>query len=264
MMPFMSGRAPYLVFAACLGAAVGLLVHRFGVMPLRWDSPLARVFEIGAAILIAVSWQVMRHVQPKKWPWGAMAGVLVAAGVAVALIASLLIPRAGGSPDGFKPQQLPGMSLSLPAGVEKRKTVGYASGELVLAEVASKSGVLSVRWLPGAVNDEEVEIVAKLAEESVQGTERRIEKWKGPGTTEVPTIVLRTAGGPMATSLIGCGLRRIAITSVGTELMKTVHQQVLSSFVCAPEAAREAELQGMPWILVADGWRALDETAPTW
>lgn len=260
----MSGRAPYLVFAACLGAAVGLLVHRFGVMPLRWDSPLARIFEIGAAILVAVSWQVMRHVQPKRWPWGAMAGVVVASGGAVALISSLLIPRGGGSADGLTPTKLPGMSLSLPAGVEKRKTVGYATGELVLAEVASKSGVLSVRWLPGAVNDEEVEIVAKLAEESVQGTERRIEKWKGPSGADVPTIVLRTAGGPMATSLVGCGLRRIAITSVGAELMKTVHQQVLASFVCAPEAAREAELQGMPWILVADGWRALDETGATY
>jgi hypothetical protein len=254
----MSGRNPYLVFAGCLGAAAGLLVHRFGVMPLVWASPLARVFEIGAAMLAAVAWQVMRHVQPKRWPWGAMAGLAAAVGGAVVLAAYLVVPSGLASDERLKAYTLPGMTVSLPAGVEKRKSLGYATGEVVLAEVAG-GGVLSVRWLPGAVNDEEVEIVAKLAEESVQGTERRVEKWKGQGGAEVPTIVLSTAGGPMSTSLIGCGVRRVAITSVGNEQMKTVHQRVLATFSCQPEAASEVDLQGLPWILVADGWRALDD-----
>lgn len=256
----MAGRAPYLIFASFLGAAIALLVYRFGVMSLAWDPPEAKVFTFAPAVMVIASWQLVRQTEVKQWPWVSVVATSLASFGAVMLISYFALPSPARSE--LVARQLPGMTVSLPSGKEDTAELGYASGELTLSNVAHAGGVISVRWSPGEVEESaDLELLAQALESAAKGKGRRVEQWPGPGGSSISAILVETKKGTMAATFVACGERRVFFNGMGDDALHALFRRVIRSFVCQPDPAKEEAMSGMPWTLASlpEGWQAYDE-----
>lgn len=259
----MRGRAPYLIFASCLGAAIALLVYRFGVMPLGWNAPAAKAFTWAPAVLVLAPWQLVHQSERKQWPWGAAVATSLASFVAVMLIAYFALPSPARS--RLVPRSLPGMTVSLPSGKQQIAELKYENGQLLLSDVESAGGVLSLHWRAGgADSEEETALLIKSTQEAVKGVRGRTEKWRGPGGASTTVILVDTYKGTVSTATVTCGARRVVFSAMGIDEMQELLRRVLRSFVCQPDPAEDAALHGLPWIWSPpDAWEVQDELGST-
>ena len=255
----MPSRAPYLVFSSFLGAAIALLVYRFGVLPFSWGSPQAKLLVVAAVILIVSSWRLIRQTERAQWPKAAMAATAVACFAAVMLIATFAVP--GPAHSALIARSLPGMTVSLPSGKEEKAELEYRSGEVILTNVADSGGVIAVRWTPGkSGSEDDVDVLGKAFEASVNGHGRRVERWPGPGGAATPVILVETKEGAMVFSFLACGERRVFLTALGNDTVHALFRRVLRSFVCQPDPAKEQAISGLPWtVTLPESWHATSE-----
>ncbi len=252
----MSGRAPYL-FAFFLGAAIALLVYRFGVLPLSWDVPQAQLLTVVAVVLVFASWRLIRQTEPAQWPRTSMVTTALASFAAVMLIATFAVPSPVDSP--LIARRLPGMTVSLPSGKEEKAELAYQSGEVMLSDVADSGGVIGVRWAPGKASDEKeaTDLLVRGFEASVKKEDLRVEQWPGPGGAAKLVILIEREKGAMTLALLPCGERRVFLTALGNDNVRALLRRVLRSFVCQPDPAQEHAMSGLPWTLtLPEGWHA--------
>ncbi len=297
----MSGRVPYLVFAACVGVAAALLFYRFGVMPLGWSASITPLFDVAPAVLVAVSWQSLRraraeakaaalagahaegyadgktegraegHAQgkidasagsPAAWPVLPMVGVGLVGAAAAALLSYALVPTLATAK--ISERQFPGFSISLPEGEEKPSEKSYSAGRLELLQVADLGGSITLRWEPGeSMDEEDLATFARALAAAVDAPVSPFEQWAGPDGAKVPTLVMRSKGGNTVWgSILMCGGRRISLVSGGPAAMAQLHRRILPTIRCQQDAASEAKLGSLPWTIeLPAGWFALDAPA---
>jgi hypothetical protein len=243
-------RWPYLLAAASAGASIALFAYRFLALPLLWTSSQSFLFPGFAVGLAFGSRALLQNHKPRRWPaiplvaLAAIAGALVAAGVAFAVSPPLSYVH-------LKTRNLPGFSIDLPRGESKEKNNTYAAGSIHVIDVGGTGAVVGVDWEPGA----------KLDHEQLQMVGMALAGSKSPGTitsttvggVAVDTLVASTDKGSVRMTVIPCGTRHVIATTAGGRTEK-LHERMLATFRCTPDAARENAATQIRIQLDLPGW----------
>lgn len=249
------------VIAACMwGIAACVLVYRYAMLPLDWQSP-ARHVVVGVVIgLVAgarVLWRSARNIDAKRPPVIALiASAAVAAAIAFGVL-YVVFPSADRAP--LAKRQFPGFELSVPEGELVQDSLDYTAGQMSLKNVAGQRGWLAVQWEPGTeLTDDEIAGMAKgitaALGNRVAGEPRVISIPGGDGQP-VRTIAPGNDG-IFAMSLLRCGVRHVVVTTAMKRALD-LHRRIVASFVCRADPARDARARVViPLWLDLPGWYA--------
>jgi hypothetical protein len=253
--------------SALWGVAFGLVAYRYGVLPFVWASNMKFIVPGIAAGTFMGGLQLLRQ-RPRAttrrsepYPIIAMFG-LFAAGFALAFgvmyIAFPSLDRAS-----LTKRALPGFSLALPSG-EKTEQVAYVTGNVTLKRVGDGTGVVIVEWEPGtALSSDElrqmVPVFAKLITKNAGTT--KVIAIRGPDRKPLDTLLFETDHVDLELTSLSCGVRHVLVATAATSGLARLHQRIISSFQCHPDAAQEAQSGELPFPLKLDlpGWHVVSK-----
>lgn len=236
-----------LAVGALIGIGLGVLVHRFLVLPADLSNTTTKVL-LGAAISAGIASSLVRKQLEEDRSWPARVGGGVA-GVGVGLgLCALLVPGVGDL--DLERQALPGFSIGLPDGEIVTKEVGeYGSGQLLIKEPGGWPVVAAVAWGRGGMDDETEEMVVQAAArahgaEGMSVVGRPV--WP-VGEHRTGTVQLRGEVQVLLT-YIECGARLVTINTTGSNGLDLarLHRRILASFACAPDPAQELDATTPP------------------
>lgn len=236
----MSDRDRYLGFAACLGAAIALLVYRFAVMGLVWDGPAKNVLQIAAPVLLVVGWQLLRPIENRKFP---VVRILAVGGLACGITFGICFQAIPGLDQAkLTTRELPGFSIGLPSGTEAKSNLTYSEGAVQINEVIGTGNVVRVGWEPGRMfDDSEVEMIAKgLGSKGHSAFEHDT----GPHGKPTVALTVDTDKGAIRVIVTTCGARRIMIMASDSAKLAA---RMLGTLACHPDLAKETAVDTVPW-----------------
>jgi len=249
----MSSQARYIIASTALGAALGALLYRFGVVGLAWSSSASFEFPAVAASLFILGRMLTRgqDAPPGKVPLlgAGVVGVGAAIGIAFVVVPPLAQSR-------LSVHTFPGFTLALPSGEIRSEDPGYATGKLMMGKNGATS-VIAVQWEPGGkLEPDELKMTASLLATALGA---------GAGPTSVTqvlgndTIRFDSDKGLFELSMIPCGVRHVMIATGGTSGIETLHRRILESFACHPDPEQEKTSGSLAFPLVLDlpGWKVL-------
>ncbi len=244
---------PYVAFAACLGAALGLVAYRFGVMPIGWNGDAKTVLEYGAPMLGIGGWLAVRG-RTGRWPLAAMVPALAAGGALAFAAAYVFVPSPARAV--LTTRELPGFAIDLPSGDRRAEVLDYATGRLQLVDVAGAGGVLDVQWEPGeAIGPDDLALFGSAFGGLVGGRGAHPMTMRGRDGKPIDAFALDSAKGTILVAVLPCGARRFAIM-VGGEGAESLERRIVASVVCHPDPARERELDASPLAIdLPAGWK---------
>jgi hypothetical protein len=254
----MSSRASYVIASTAWGAAIGILLYRFGVLGLAWTSSSNFLFPAVAVSLSILGRTLIRDqdAPPNKLPL--IGAGIVGAGAAIG-IAFLVVPPLAQS--RLTTHTFPGFTLDLPSGDIRSEDHSYATGKLMIAKNGATS-VFAVQWEPGGkLEPDELKMAATMIAPALGAG-------AGPSSVTqiagIDTIRFGSDKGQFELSMIPCGVRHVMIATGGSSGIETLHQRILASFVCHPDPAQEKTSGSLPIPLVLDlpGWKVLTRDGP--
>jgi len=154
----------------------------------------------------------------------------------------------------LKPHALPGFAISLPEGdVLDDKSEKYSAGTYDYG--VKGSWVVAITWTPGALSERD--------RSSYQ------EAWKleltKPLALTAPNVKTETfAGtnhGPARVSFVACGTRNLVIASVDHDDVDKLHRDILATFACTPDPAKEHASGARVTLAEPSGWLRIGEDA---
>lgn len=253
-----SQRGFYLLASVFAGAAVGLVLYRYGMLPFVWKSKGSFLFPGLAAGLGVAAHSVVKNRDGRPaFPLLALGGLFGAA--AAFGLAFLAVPSLGRAAPTV--HELPGFSIGLPPGdVPDQKFFEYDVGKLMVKNVGGSGGVIAVSWEGGAPSREDLELAAKALGPAMGATGvPTIVTMYGPRGTAVDTILIDSDKSPMRLSFLPCGSRRVMIATMAGSETETVHARALPTLVCKPDPKRETLTPGMvPLVAELPGWFATE------
>lgn len=258
----MQGRTPYLVAAACIGAALALVAYRFAPIALVADDLGKRVFDYLPAALVIVAWQVLRPIEQRRWPI-ALALVAGVAGAAVAVgVAYVVTPPL--SSVHLATKQLPGFTIDLPPGDLGVEQQTYQEGQYLLKDVAGTGEVVGVAWTRGSsITEDELEMMLRAVAGAIDASHTKRSTLRGPDGKDVESIDLATAKGPARMAFAPCGQRMINVVSIGEHVTALV-PRVLASLHCTPDPAQENAGIALPvHVDLPAGWKVSPDGDPS-
>lgn len=251
------------VMAACMwGIAACVLVYRYAMLPLDWQSPMRHVL-IGVAFGLAFGgqalWRTVRGAgTPRPRLFVLIAGA--AAGAALAFGAMYLaFPTLDRAP--LAKRQFPGFEMSMPEGELVQDSLDYTAGKLVL-KVGGRRGVVAIQWEPGTEwTEDEITAMAKAVGaglgDKIEGEPRVVTLPGGDGKL-VSTIVF-DGNSTFALSLLRCGIRDVVVAAVVHGNALRLQRRMVASFVCRADPARDATARvAIPLWLDLPGWYAVE------
>lgn len=249
----MSSRAAYIIASIAWGAAIGILLYRFGVLGLAWSSSSNFVFPAVAAALFITGRTLTRDEDAPSNKLPLIGAGVVGVGAAIG-IAFLAVPPLAQS--RLTTHAFPGFTLDLPSGDIKSEDHSYATGKLMIAKNGGTS-VFVVQWEPGGkLEPDELKMAAAAIAPALGGS-------AGPSSVTqiagVDTIRFGSDKGLFELSMIPCGVRHVMIATGGASGTEALHQRILASFACHPDPAQETTSASLPFPLVLDlpGWKVL-------
>jgi hypothetical protein len=158
---------------------------------------------------------------------------------------------------------LPGFSLALPSG-EKTEQLAYVTGNVTLKRVGDGTGVVMVQWEPGtALSSDElrqmVPVFANLITNN-EGTTKVI-AIRGPDRKPLDTLLFDTDHVDLELTSLGCGVRHVLVATAATSGLARLHQRIISSFECHPDATQESQSGELAFPLSLDlpGWHVVSK-----
>ena len=248
--------------AICAGLSLGLLVHRYAVLPFVTDG-----FVPNALLWIALGLLAGARAAYKAGLGTVTSGIVTPARLAIAILAALVGAGAGfviAPPLGFvalRTRALPGFEVSLPspAPAADPKLGSYQHGRLDLKRPAGMAGAISIEWSPGGLfDDDEVEMTIEA-----------LGAMGGPAHDVALDVEVPVSGGLPARSWsarvgenqvwmtqVRCGARRVQITTgAAPPGAKRLHRRVVGSLRCHPDPAAERSVGDIPVMLaLGTGW----------
>jgi hypothetical protein len=159
---------------------------------------------------------------------------------------------------------LPGFDIGLPSGELKDDGRDYAVGRLLIREIGGSDAVVNVKWEAGELlGDEIAEVFAKTiaAASGHPKVDRRTVEVSVPGGLPHRSWELVAGSKPCWVTQIGCGARRIFVTTTAANGGATLHQRVVGGFVCHPDPGREQALTEVPAVFDLDEtWQRIPNT----
>jgi hypothetical protein len=162
-------------------------------------------------------------------------------------------PDPSGAP--LTERELPGFSISLPAGDEE-SALAYRDGHVAIHDVAHSGGGVSVHWEPGTWSDHDEALMSSIAVKRIGGNATpSSERTTGPQGEPIITVHAKSDERGITMSLRTCGARRVVFTTAG-QRMEALHRRVLASFDCHPDPAKDAAIGALPWVFdPPEGWK---------
>lgn len=253
-----SSRGFYLLGSVFAGAALGLVLYRFGMLPFAWKAKGSFLFPGLAAGLGVAARSVVKNREGRPGAPLLALGVLFGAGAAFGL-AFLAVPSLGHARPTV--HELPGFSIGLPPGdVPDQRFFEYDVGKLMVKNIGGAGGVIAVSWEGGAPSREDLELAAKALGPSMGVTGiPTIVTMSGPRGTAVDTVVIESDKSPMRLSFLPCGARRVMIATMAGSDTETVHARTLPTLVCKPDPKLETLTPGVvPLVADLPGWFATE------
>ncbi len=264
----MTGQRHLFATSALWGVAFGLVAYRYGVLPFIWASKLKFIVPGLAAGCFVGGMQLLRQ-RPRSttrrsepFPVMAMFG-LFAAGFALAFgIMYATFPTLDRA--SLTKHSLPGFSIALPDGEKATEQLGYVTGNVTLKRAGDGTGVVLVQWEPGtALSTDELKqmlpVFAKFITNNA-GTTKLI-AIRGPDRKPLDTLLFDTDTVDLELTSIPCGVRRVFIATASSSGLARLHQRIISSFECHPDAAQESQSGELAFPLKLDlpGWHLVSK-----
>lgn len=249
------------------GVAFGLVAYRYGVLPFIWASKLQFIVPGLAAGSFMGGLQLFRQ-RPRPtrrsepYPVMAMFG-LFAVGFALAfgimykafptLDRTVLTKRA-----------LPGFSIALPSGEKVAEEVAYPTGKVMLKNVGDMRAVVIVQWEPGPMlSSDELRMIVPLFEKFMTngpGATKLI-SIRGPDRKPLDTLLHDTDDVDLELTSMPCGVRHVFIATAASSGLATLHQRIVNSFECHPDASQESQSAELAFPLKLDlpGWHVVSK-----
>lgn len=248
---------------ACVlgGAALGLLVYRYGVLPFSWKAKGSFMFPALVVGLSFAARAVVKDRGPRPQLPLLVVGTLVGAGAAFGA-AYLAVPPLGRA--GMTSHELPGFSIGLPSGeAPAQRFFEYDVGKLMVKNLGGQGGVIAVTWEGGEPVREDLELAAKALGPAMGASGvPSITTMTGPRGTAVDTVVIASDKSPLRMSFLPCGTRRVMVATMAGSDTEAVHARVLPTFVCKPDPKRETITKGVvPIVAELPGWFATERDA---
>ncbi|HUS29188.1 MAG TPA: hypothetical protein VMZ53_11775, partial [Kofleriaceae bacterium] len=127
--------------------------------------------------------------------------------------------------------------------------------------VGDGSGVVIVSWEPGGnlTRDElraMLPIFTKAMSVADAGGTTKLGSVVGPDGKPLDTITFDTDSLDLELSMLPCGVRHVMIATAATHGVMPLHQRIVGSFACHPDAALEATATSLAFPLALDlpGW----------
>lgn len=247
----MASRALYIIAAVAWGAALGILLYRFGVLGLAWRSSSSFEFPAVAASLFIVGRMLTRGQDNPPGELPRIGAGIVGMGAALG-IAYLAVPPLAQS--RLSVHAFPGFTLDLPSGEIKSEDDGYAAGKLMMGKNGATS-VIAVQWEPGSkLEPAELKVAASTLASALGADAGASSVTQVAG---IDTIRFDSDKGPFELSMIPCGVRHVAIATGGPPGIETLHRRILESFACHPDPEQEKASGSLAFPLVLDlpGWQ---------
>jgi hypothetical protein len=175
-------------------------------------------------------------------PW--LAGLIAGAIAGAALLVYLAIPRGEHrslATLALTEQALPGLTIALPEGdTIDRRDQRYDRGVIRLEKVGGVADV-DVFWSPGELRDADVpQLLAMFARDlGIDPADIRT-----AAATPHRTYTVEQAEHHVVITMIGCGARVVTVTTgARRDTVTALHQRIVASVRCAPDAERDAALR---------------------
>jgi hypothetical protein len=249
------------VRAALAGFGGGLLIHRFGVLPLLAQSYAATSLATFGPGLVAAAIALRRAAPGRLTTPPLLALAVVAAGLGVGL-GFLVAPPLGRLP--LERRALPGFELALPAGiVDDANASGYAAGKVLVEQAGGLPAKVHVTWGVGVeLNDTIVRaVLAGLAAGPSPATDVHLDvPVAAPAGTESRSFRATKSDVEIWTSLVLCGSRTLTIMTGSSDSgVARLHARVVGSLACHSDPTQEAT-NDVPVVLnLGPEWRRFPE-----
>lgn len=248
----------YAAAALMWGIALGGLVYRYVMLPFEWSSSWSHLLP-GALIGLSVAArQLLRqrgggaHRERPAFAWLLGLGVVGAAlSFGLAYIVFPTVDRVS-----IARREFPGFSIALPQGDTAEHRTDYVSGGFTLKNVGGANVVVAVHWEAGEeMTQDELKLAADVIAKGLHVKGRSsITVMPGPEGKPAGTILIE--GEPsMLLSQLRCGMRRVFVVTTGGPLPRRLHERILTSFECQPNAALESSAKmEVPFVLDLPNW----------
>ncbi|HTL35940.1 MAG TPA: hypothetical protein VL326_22575 [Kofleriaceae bacterium] len=273
----MSRRTSLFVASLLWGVSLSLVAYRFAVMPLIWHSPM-RIILPGLACGLFISGLQISRMRPKASapdlspstsasgrrrsepsPVMAMLGLFALGFLPVFAIMWIAFPPLSRSP--LVRRALPGFSVALPAGEKATEAVAYPAGSIMLKHVGDGSGVVVISWEPGGkITSDELRTMLPIFTKAMQTKDEngttKLGSIAGPDGKPIDTVTFDTDNLDLELSMLTCGVRHMMIATAAASGVMPLHQRIVASFECKPDAAQESTATTLAFPLALDlpGW----------
>jgi hypothetical protein len=247
------------------GLALGLLFHRYALLPLGTRSKLIdSLLWIALGLLVAsrAIWRRLGGVaRAETTPLGTVSVtplVVAAAGALAAVgLGFLFVPPLGYLP--LHARALPGFEVDLPYGDESlEEGSSYASGHLIVKDPAGIPAIAQVLWSSNRVDDATMngflEGLPALLHTPVQDVRRNVLLLMPHGSTS-RSAVARVKDADLWMTLVPCGARGLVVMTMSEHWsVDRLHERIAASLRCHPDPNKDG-LEAVPVILqLVPGW----------
>lgn len=159
---------------------------------------------------------------------------------------------------------LPGFSIALPSGEKVTEEIAYPTGKVMLKRTGDRAVVI-VQWEPGAaLSSEELRMMVPIFGKFITGGAgtTKLIAIRGPERKPLETLLLDTDDVDLELTSITCGVRHMLIATAASSGLARLHQRIVSSFECHPDAAQESQsAEGLAFPLKLDlpGWHLVSK-----
>ena len=263
----MIGQRHLFAASALWGVAFGLVAYRYGVLPFVWASKLQFIVPgLGAGCFVGGLQLIRQRPKPTRrsepYPVMAMFG-LFAAGFALAFgVMYKAFPTLDRTV--LTERSLPGFSIALPRGEKVADEVAYPTGKVMLKNVGDTRAVVIVQWEPGpTLSSDELRMVVPLFGKFITNAPgaTKVISIRGPDRKPLDTLLHDTDDVDLELTSMPCGVRHVFIATAASSGLATLHQRIVNSFECHPDASQESQSGELAFPLKLDlpGWHLVSK-----
>ena len=138
------------------------------------------------------------------------------------------------------------------------------TGNVTLKRVGDGTGVVIVQWEPGTAlsSDELRQLLPVFTQFVANGTgTTKVIAIRGPDRKPLDTLLFDTDQVDLELTSLPCGVRHILVATAASSGLARLHQRIISSFECHPDAAQEATSGELAFPLKLDlpGWHVVSK-----
>lgn len=252
----MQPRAIHYVSALLVGLGIGVIAYRFAILGFFWEGSTKWVFPALGSGLVAAGFALQSKDTQSERPavTTRIACAIVGIGASMGLL-YLIVPTLGRI--SLERRDIVGLSFELPTAKPDVEVIDYNTGTVTWKQVGGANAVITMSWQVGVITKEDLELAVKaLATEVGSGSAPSYIQMAGPNGSKLDTMAVETNKDvPLRMTALPCGNRGVFVMSIGAKGVETIHERMLASFRCTPDAAKESVGPGVVRVALSmPGW----------